>query len=258
MQHDLYRADSRYRDDDVDPEKLDKLLSGLDAINKRLDAMEEEEDRRDARRRDAGDSCEYSLEDDRRHDRRRRRHDWDDEDYADSRRRHDSINTYDLQAQVNALRHALPKSPDAADYALTVAHQARLDDAYRIICGRPAPPALQGEGPVTYHARLLADIAHRNRTWTPRSIDGLRNDSRSLTACEPAAIAEARRAALADVPEGELLAVPRNLPSGHSATEYYGRPSAWMSQFAGNRRQAIFNRPRFVDNQVVGIERVSL
>jgi hypothetical protein len=157
---------------------------------------------------------------------------------------------WDLQAQVNDLRRKMPKQADAADYAQTVAIQARLDDAYRVTCDCPAPAPLAGEGPTEYHSRILGDIAHRNRAWTPRAIDGLRNDARSLQACEPAAVNEARERALADIPDGDLKAVTRRLDSGHSSVEFYGKPFAWMAQFAGNTRLAHIQRPVFEGNEI--------
>lgn len=222
------RKDARRKDDGEEEEKDDRRKDA-----RRKDEDEEMEARRDRRRKDD--------DDDRRSDSRRRydrRHD-DDDRRADARADSVSRADYDkMMRELDALKAKLPKPLSDADWHEMHAIQSRADSVYGAFgANNRAPRPMEGETPPNYRRRLMDGLKKHSPLWKDIDLYVAINDT-ALPNIEQAIYNDAMQVARnPTLGEGELRMIERKLPSGHTSVEFAGRPSAWMQQFAGNRRQ---------------------
>lgn len=226
------RKDSRRKDEDEEEDKKRK-----DARRKDEDEDGEMEARRDRRRKD-------DDEEDRRKDSRRRydarRKDDDDDRRGDARSDSVTVPKAQLDAmmrQIETLNAKMPKPLSDADWHEMHAIQYRADAVYGAFGGNiKAPRPLDGETPPNYRRRLAEGLKKHSPLWKDMDLYTAVNDA-ALANVELAIYNDAMQVARnPQLGEGELREHKRVLPSGHTSTEFYGKPSAWMQQFAGGRR----------------------
>jgi hypothetical protein len=185
--------------------KLDKVLSCLDGMSKRMDAVEMAEKRRGdaARKADASDDDEGAGLDER--------------DFGEARR-----------LAADGYGHPATLAADAA----RADAQLRCD-AVAGMYGRSAPKPMDGERVRSYRVRLLMPYKHN-------SADFKDVPKEELLALPPAAFDAAERRIYADamtasasptVAPGYLHAVRRADETGRLIVNWYGQPRAWMQQF---------------------------
>jgi 8-oxo-dGTP pyrophosphatase MutT (NUDIX family) len=242
------RRHDRRRDDDDDDRRKDARRKDEDGMEgearhgrgdtRRKDEDEEEEmeARRDRPRRK--DDDDDRRRDSRRHDRRRD----DDDDARRGDARADSVTLtkaqWDaMQRDMEALKSRLPKPLSDADYHEMHSIQAKADSVYGAFgANSRAPRPMEGETPPNYRRRLLEGLKKHSQMWKDIDLYVAINDS-ALPNVEMAIYNDAMVVARnPDLGEGELRAHNRVLESGHRVTEWRGKPSSWMNQFAGNRR----------------------
>jgi hypothetical protein len=197
--------------------KLDKVLSCLDGMSKRMDAVERmEKSRGDAARKDEDGADEDEGLDER--------------DFGEARRL--AADGYGHPATV------------AAD-AVKADAQLRCD-AVAGMFGRQAPKPMDGEKVRNYRVRLLRPYQHNSPDYkdVPKE---------ELLALPPAAFDAAEKRIYADamtasasptVAKGYLHMVKRSDETGRTHILWFGEPRTWMSQFAHpTRRVAAFHTP---------------
>jgi chemotaxis protein histidine kinase CheA len=196
----------------ADAEMVDKTLKCLDSMSKRMDAFEAKMDADDKARRDAEEK--------------------EKEEKADAAGG-DNPETVYTKADSVRVRHD------------NAAAQERADK----VCnewGTLAPRPLDGEAPRDYRVRLLGEFKQNSPVW--RDVDMAqiaRLPAEVFNRAESQIYADSMAASAHPVvPDGELRTVSRRMKgdvTGRMETVSFGRPSAWMSQFAHRKMRGRIN-----------------
>jgi hypothetical protein len=190
-------------------EMLNKTLSCLDAMSKRMDAWEA--------KMDAEEEAKKKEEE-----------------------KADAIDKNPTKGDGARVRH---------DNAVT---QARAD----AICnewGTAAPRPLDGEATRDYKVRLLGEFKQNSPVWRDVELTQIAAlPAEVFDGAESQIYADSMAASAHPVvPDGELRSITRRMKgdaTGRMETVHFGRPSAWMSQFAHRRLHARINpRPNSGD-----------
>jgi hypothetical protein len=208
---------------------LDKMLSGLDALHKKLDAMcgridelEKREAKKDVAKKDAKHRKDARAE--------------EGEDEPDEDKDKDEIEMGDPEPLAADARRAHNAKKDDRRREAMADAQARCD-AVANLYGSSAPRPLDGESLLAYRKRLLRPYQPQSARFKNVDLTTAALDSVTFDALEAAIFEDARAASKnPSVPEGRLMQRERRLPGGHTETTFYGQPSAWMRQFGGRRR----------------------
>jgi hypothetical protein len=195
-------------------DKLDKLLTCMDALSKRMDAWDA---KMDAEIEEKGDPRESSV----------------DSDYPG--------NVGVVAGQPGKI--TADSRADSVEVRNELAAIQVLADRAASAWSKSAPHPWVGELPDAYCRRLASQHQQHSEKWGDgvnlRDLRGktLRNAAEEIFAdsiaksCNPVVIGAMN-----------LREVRRRDPeSGHLIKEYYGDPMAWMSQFTGQKRTARFN-----------------
>lgn len=268
-------ADEMMKDDADAGEKLDKLLSALDSMAKRMDALEASEEKKaDAemcddegapeaepqrvvadKRKDGEEEVEVEAKkaDDDDDDAKKSDDDDDDDAKKADKARHDAEeeekekmrkDSEEIARRIADVESRLPKRLSDADYAAMADAQARADAVYSAF-GDRAPRALEGETPLAYRRRLAKGVQMHSPRWKKSDLALIASvDSAAFAEIENDIYADALVSAKSpvDVPLGQLRAVNRtDSVTGHRMTEFYGEPRSWMSRFSTGRRKAKLN-----------------
>jgi hypothetical protein len=183
--------------------KLDKLLTGLDSLCSRMDALEtSDKARKDAEGKDALD-----------------RQPGEPEHRADS-----------------AEDRAKKRVRDEAD----LAHAQARADAVCNQFGKQAPAPMQGETVMAYRARLAGQLQYHCAEFKEVDLRTIARDPVLFAGVEGNIYSDAAVAARTPTaPIGELRAIAQKQPSGHTIITYHGEPAAWMNQFSGPVRNYV-------------------
>ena len=243
------RAD-RARMDAEAGEKLDKMLSKIDALCSRMDAMEEEDKKRkgseeeeerkadkakkdeDEEKEDVGEEEKKVAIDKSRKDAKRKDESEEEEKKEEESRKDAEL--ADLKAQVSALaRLVRPTRLSDEERTAMIDAQARADSVYRLH-GKEAPRPMDGETLVAYRRRLADGVRAHSKNWSDVDIGGLAD----------AALSVAERQIYADADEAGrrppvgsfdgLRAIKRQDEAGRTIIEYVGDP------------RSVYNPPRVV------------
>jgi hypothetical protein len=103
--------------------------------------------------------------------------------------------------------------------------------------GKRAPRPLDGETLLGYRRRLAGELKSHSKAWKDVNITVLADDA--LPVAEAQIYADAAEVARnpIDLPENTLRMVSRRDETGRNISEFFGKPSSWMSQFSGARRR---------------------
>ena len=249
---------------------LDKLLTAIDALCSKMDAMEKrvdslaeirKDDDDDAKRKDEGDKemgepveiaadkrkdaamPEEAMKAD--DDDAKRK---DDDDYA---RKDSGVNAAvnaRLEAEVKrlaALVSGMPMNTGTDEYAALAEHQARADSVYGAF-GERAPAPLQGETAGAYRIRLAKGMQAHSEAWRDVPLRNLPENAMEIAERQIYADAAAAARSPAGVAPGMLREVKKRDAAGRTITEFVGGPSAWMGEFRTAPRSIAkpFFRPR--------------
>jgi hypothetical protein len=195
---------------DADDGKLDKLLSGIDAISKRMDAFEA------AGQKKLGGDAEEPLD----HGEMKA----PTEEIAD-RIRKDS-------AGVTAKEHDAERQHEAAMADI----QCRAD-AVSTAWGESAPPPMSGERAMPYRVRLLRRFQRHSKEFSGVDLAKI-TDPVILDGIERSIYADALAAsATPEVAQGYLREMIKTDRSGRQISTFFGEPRTWMQQFAAPARR---------------------
>jgi integrase len=201
--------------------KLDKVLSCLDGMSARMDAVERMEKSRGdaARKADAADE-----------DGADEGGGLDEPDFGEARR-----------LAADGYGHPATLAADAVK-----ADAQMRCEAVAGMFGRQAPKPMDGETPRNYRVRLLMPYVHNSVDYKDLSKEDLRAlPPKALDIAERRIYADAMAASASPtVAPGYLHMVRRPDETGRLIVNWYGQPRAWMQQFMPpTRRVAQFHMP---------------
>lgn len=262
------RKDRRDGQDEEIPSWADKFM---DAIGKRLDAMErrpmeaadrkdrkdgdekereageraaamEEEKRKLEDRKDRRDESEEKRERDEKDDRKDRKdrkdegdtdEDTDREDRArrDAQILSDNRRTSAKIAELESKLSAVYKEPSMEDRNALAETRARADGIYQALTGQTASSPMPGENPISYRKRIADGLRKYSDRMKEVRVDALTGEA--FNAIEDIIYADAQAAIRSDavIPEGQLRKIVR-MDRGREKTEYVGDPSVTWGPFS--------------------------
>lgn len=239
-------------------EKLDKLLSGIDSLGKRMDAVcgrmdsfEEKakadaEAKADAAKKDSledlkeekKESKDDSIEDlkENAETDKKKRKDADEEEKkakADSVRA-DAASLDEIRQQVADVAKKLPRQSTDAERAQFADVQSRADSVFCML-GKRAPQPLMGEALNDYRVRLARDLKVHSPTWKAANLDVHAVDSAGFGVIEDMIYAEALRTAErpTDLADGVLREHVRiDSETGQRSVEFFApQGTTFIRQF---------------------------
>lgn len=252
MTDDEKKAAEKAKADADAGQKLDKALSCLDSITKRMDAYDAKEKARDDKARKDADEAEAKKKADAEEDEKKKLADKarkDEEDAAakkkadedaEAKKKADAVSGLaTVQADIKRVEALLPKQLSDADYAAMADAQARADTVFSAF-GGSAPRPLDGETLPAYKRRLAVKLKDHSPIWKAVDLAAIA-DAVAFGVAETQIYADAMSAALnpVDLPADQLRSIVTTDSTGRKITTYAGRPSAWMSGFSGQRQRLI-------------------
>lgn len=277
---DQVMADEDKKNEDKEVEKkadagegtqLDKVLSHLDTMSKRLDSVcgrmdsydEESKKRADAARKD-DDEAMLDKRKDSRKDADEKGGEGDDdkakrlaadarkdaeEKEEETKKVADSVSKLAadndaLKKQLAELASRLPRQIDDAEHTSMIAAQAHADSVYSGF-GKSAPRPLDGETPASYRRRLAEGVKRHSKSW--KEIDLSHLQDAAFDIAEKQIFADAAVAAKQpdDLADGELREIAQVNPiTGARSTEFRGRGTFIGAMSLRGRRASINNFQR--------------
>ena len=252
---DAARADAERRLD----EKLDLCLKGIDSVkemmdatNKRMDAFEVGETKKDSEdeeetKKDSEDEEETKKdsEDEEPENTKARRLAADkarkDTEEEKEAKRMDSVNalkkTIDAQAEMLKRLETLVRQPISDDFRpeLTKA-QARADEVLQQH-GKRAPAPMAGETPAAYRRRMASALQAYSDKWSKIKLDSLPDDAFENIENDVYADAIQRAKVPTDIAVGKMREITRRSDSGHTITEFVGNDTHFVKGFSRKPRR---------------------
>ena len=153
------------------------------------------------------------------------------EEKAEEKAKGDST---DVMARIEEVRAMIPRAFGDKDYHAITDAQAKADSVYALF-GQHAPRPLQGETAPMYERRIARDLKQHSQTWGKVEIGAAFADDAVFAPVRDQIYADAAATARnpVSVPAGQLRQVVKRDGGGHTITEFYGSPSAWMNPMAG-------------------------
>ena len=200
-------------------EHLDKLLTALDVMGRRLDDAFKRMDDMEKAKRDDDDA---KKRDDAKKAKKKRDDDDDDDDMEKG------------ESPGEAKEVVADSNPEHR--ALFAEAQQRCDECAQA-WGARAPAPLFQEGLRSFRIRILRPWLRHSKQFAQASLESI-TDPAVFDSVERSVYADGIAASYApdSVPRGQLRMITKRLPSGHTINEFVGEPQAWMDRFAANRR----------------------
>jgi hypothetical protein len=145
----------------------------------------------------------------------------------------------DLQKKIPEIERALPAAMSDADFRGLADAQERADAVFTA-WGERAPIPLRGESVTAYRRRIATKLKTHSANWKGIDLDVIADDN-AFGIAEKQIYADSLAAAAqpGNVADGQLRAVTRKTPTGHTEITFVGSPNAWMSQFARGRSRFV-------------------
>jgi 8-oxo-dGTP pyrophosphatase MutT (NUDIX family) len=223
----------------------DKLLKCLDSITSRMDAFEEKEKEKEKERADKRARKDAKKADKAKNDAEAKaKADAEAKAKADAEAKAkadaDAKAKADAEAEVRGkiadMEKRLPKQMTDADYAAIADAQTAADRIY-LMHGRRAPRPLDGQSLIAYRRRVANDLKEFSPPW--KNIDlSVISDDAAFGNVEKTIYADAEHAGLhPPAPAADYLReIITEDMTGRKIRTFAGRPSAWMNDFAANKR----------------------
>lgn len=247
-------------------EKLDKILSHLDSLGKRMDAMEAKDAKKDASEEeepmaDAEDKeeyedaseyedaeCDEEAKDDASEeeeegepkrvaaDKRKKADEDEDMPMADKKKDAKADSELSVADRIARVERMIPKQISDADYAKMADAQAKADAVYMAF-GDSAPRPLQGESLGSYRRRLASGLKAHSPSLKDVNLMKI-TDKAAYDFMEQTIFADALNAAMkpTDLPEGQLREIREKDVTGRVISRFVGEPRAWMGTHSARRR----------------------
>ena len=220
---------------DAEGSNIDKLLSAMDSVVKRLDSMEEKFGKKDADMPSEPMQVAADRKDgDETEDEKAAREAKEKESKADKAARKDAQTAVlaALQAEVAGLKSAAAARATLSDSDLDSISTAQ-DRAHRALMafGDSAPRPVDGESAESYRRRVLKRLQPKSRAWSEIDLSTLNGKALSIAESQIFADAEMAAREPGSVPEGVLIPTVTMDDTGRKITTFNGSPKAWMSSF---------------------------
>jgi len=240
--------DERARQDAANGEKLDKILSHLGEINKRVDSLEgmTKDDAEDEKcdEDDKLEGAEAGAPERVAADRAKKDAEVEEEieaakkDAEAARKDSAAVRAEFDEFKKTAVRHI--SDEERATLATIHANANKVYAAF----GDSASFAMPGEDALSYRRRLARGLAKHSPIFSKIDLGHL--DAEGIKVAEAQIYADAMQAAHSPVgaPEGKLRAIETRTAAGHTIIDYVGVPADWMKKFSSTRRHArAFGQP---------------
>lgn len=253
--------EDRSRKDAEAGEKLDKLLSCMDSLTKRMDAYdeedkakkdaeEEEKKKADSEKKDdeeegeEGKAKRVAADEEEEKKKKADAAKKDDDDMMADKAKKDEEekarkDSEDIRKRIADMEKRLPKAMTDADYSAMADAQARADSVYSLH-SKSAPRPLDGEDLAGYRRRIANDLKQHSANWKKVNINVL-GDTEAFAVAESQIYADAEAVGRNPPAPAEdyLREIRTKDDTGRVITEFVGRPSAWMGSFRAHRRQLV-------------------
>jgi len=225
---------------------LDKLLASVDAMHKRMDALEGagggasgEGDGNQSTPPGAGDGLDVdpnAMPTEPQQTAADAAPCADAEDPRDKEIANLRADAVQMRKRMDSFQAQLPKSED--DMAKFADAQARADSVYQAY-GKHAPRPLQGESLLGYKRRLVKTYQPLAPAWKDVDLSKVA-DSAMMGVAEDQIFSAALQAAKnpVDLAPGSLREIPKPDATGRMFKEFVGSPNAWMQEFRTVTRKA--------------------
>ena len=266
--------EERDRKDAEAGKTLDTILSHLDSLHKRLDAMEEK-DRKDAEeevKKDAEETIRYfgkgsgerkdeeeeevKAKADAEAEEKEKADSEKEEEKKDAERKEEEVKAdkakkdeeegrkdseaADIRAAIKRLERTLPKAMSDQELSALADVQSRADSVFHAL-GSSAPRPMTNEDASSYRRRVAVQLKQHSPKYKGVNISSI-TDENLFSAIEESVYVDAMVVANspATAPAGSLRAVSRK-EGGHEFISYVGDPAAWMNPIAGPVRMHVTN-----------------
>jgi 8-oxo-dGTP pyrophosphatase MutT (NUDIX family) len=229
-------------------QKLDQVLTHLDSMGKRMDAMEGKDKARDdaeakmkadaeEEARKAGDPKQVAADKAKKDADEKEAEEKSKKD-AEDKAKADAEEKTALRSRIDEVASMIPKHPGDKDYDALIDAQAKADSVYGEF-GKSAPHPVRGETAPLYRRRVLRDLKVYSPAWKDVDLNAIADDN-ALVPIEAQIFADSTTAARnpVDIEPGILIPRTRKDPvTGQVITTFVGKDSFFHT----------FNRaPRYV------------
>lgn len=154
---------------------------------------------------------------------------------AEEKKRADALE--EVRKSVADVANRLPRQMTDADYAAMADSQVKADRIYGMH-GKRAPRPLDGETLMGYRRRMANELKEHSPAWKSIDLRVIADDS-AFANIETTIYADAEQAGLHPVEMSSdfLREIVEPDVTGRKISTFVGRPSAWMNQFASQKRR---------------------
>jgi 8-oxo-dGTP pyrophosphatase MutT (NUDIX family) len=254
------KADAAAKADADAGQKIDKILTHLDSLGRRMDAWDEKEkakadaakadeeekekeekERADKAKKDAAEEKEEKgdpekLAADKAKKDAEDEKEREEKEKADAARK-DSLT--DMQRQIADINAKMPKARSDSEFAAIYDAQNRWDKAYSGFGQQSAPRPWEGETTLAYERRCAKEMKKHSAQWKESDLDVLSVDPKTFKIVTDAIYADALAAANdpINIPEDTLIErVNVDRLTGQRTISFHGSPSAWTNQFKSGKQ----------------------
>ncbi len=236
-------------------EKLDKVLSHLDSTNNKMDAIGKRLDAVEGKDKEAEEKAKKDAADKEEADKKAAadaaKKDSDDKEAEEKKKREDAakIDSADVRKRIDEVAAMIPKAVGDSDYIAMTDAQVRADEVYAMF-GDHAPRPQHGETPALYERRIVRDLKKHSDKWGKVDVTTAFADDAAFATVRDDIYGDAKKAAMSPstAPDGGLRAIKRRGESGHTIIEYVGDSRGWLYPFSGAARQ--YAQGRFDDTSI--------
>jgi mutator protein MutT len=224
------KADAEEAKSKADAENWSKLMSAVDSLTKRMDSMEGKKADSEDEKKAAEEKAKADAEEaEKKAAEEKAKADAEEAAKADAQKSALLARVGELEKLLVQTAQLTPKPLTDADHAAFADAQAKADSLYSAF-GKQAPRALNGEDVLAYKKRLAAPMKSHSSAW--KDVDLTKLDASVFEIAEAAIYADAQSASIrpADGGVGEI-ARTRQLPTGHTITEFFDNRPSWMDSF---------------------------
>ena len=263
------REDAAKKDSEEMPVWAADMMSKMDSLHGRMDAMEKggakaDEDKAEERKEEKADrkdadepKADEPKAEEKKEEKKDERMDESEkqethkaaEELEAAKKREDAARAdasaarenRELRGKLAALESqigALYKEPSFEDRNALAEARARADATYQAVTGRPASEPLPGEAPIAYRKRMADGLRKFSEKFKAERVDALSGSAFEVIESQiyaDAAVAAKRPDIL---PAGQLRQITRN-DSGHVVTEYIGDAEAAWAPFSRGASMSI-------------------
>lgn len=241
---------------DAEGQKLDKILSHMDSLSKRIDAFEAakkdgdpdpsldapaetatdgEKEKADKAKKDAEEEAEKEKADKAKKDAETEEEKMALEKAEEAKK---DAEMEGIKKKIADMDEKMPKEMSDSDYAEMADAQAKADSVASAF-GTSASRPLNGEGLLAYRKRMARGFQKHSKTWGEVDVYVLPKSAFEIA--ETQIYADAMQAARTptDLPLGQLREIRQTDRAGRTISTFHGDMNAWMNDFKSTKRRLV-------------------